>query len=402
MLATLFNIWLYSTISLGVAVLLLIYIPKPVPSRWHVKYQFMQGLLFGDWIKILKKHQFRVDPVYWHRAAFITFMTLLQSYWNYLERRKYPPSKIREVKITKDPVFIVGHYRTGTTLLHELIAMDENFAAPSTFHCFSPHSMLLKQTDIYSQYGRINFRRPMDRMRISLKSPNEDEFALCVMAQLSPYMGSIFPRDVNVYSPRYCTFDDATEAERKEWLDTLEFFGKKVLFKNPDKTLCFKSPLHTARIDLIKRMWPNAKFIHLSRNPYDVFNSTKNLHEKLVTLWRLQRFDQDSNDIILDHLADMYKGYFRAREKMVKTPNNFIEVRYEDLAANPTETLKKIYEQLELPGFQEALPTWQKWQEEKHKIYQTNTFPNITEAEKKAVSSKWKFYFDEFKYDVVQ
>jgi hypothetical protein len=343
-----------------------------------------------------------VDPVYWHRAAFITFMTLLQSYWNYLERRKYPPSKIREVKITKDPVFIVGHYRTGTTLLHELIAMDENFAAPSTFHCFSPHSMLLKQTDIYSQYGRINFRRPMDRMRISLKSPNEDEFALCVMAQLSPYMGSIFPRDVNVYSPRYCTFDDATEAERKEWLDTLEFFGKKVLFKNPDKTLCFKSPLHTARIDLIKRMWPNAKFIHLSRNPYDVFNSTKNLHEKLVTLWRLQRFDQDSNDIILDHLADMYKGYFRAREKMVKTPNNFIEVRYEDLAANPTETLKKIYEQLELPGFQEALPTWQKWQEEKHKIYQTNTFPNITEAEKKAVSSKWKFYFDEFKYDVVQ
>src|SRR5271170_6583798 len=45
----------------------------------------------------------------------------------------------------RPPLFLVGHWRSGTTLLHELLALDECFAVPSTYACFNPHHFLLAQ-----------------------------------------------------------------------------------------------------------------------------------------------------------------------------------------------------------------------------------------------------------------
>src|SRR5690348_17066227 len=76
------------------------------------------------------------------------------------------------------PLFLVGHWRSGTTLLHELLALDEQFAAPDTNACFNPHHFLLARHRAPSFAG---LSRPTGDMTVSPSSPQEEEFALLCM-----------------------------------------------------------------------------------------------------------------------------------------------------------------------------------------------------------------------------
>jgi len=144
-------------------------------------------------------------------------MSCVQSWWSYQERKKYPDELIATLDISEqEPIFIVGHYRTGTTLMHELLGMDDQMRAPSTFHCFSPNSMLTKEDELLKKYSKLTIRRPMDRMRVSLKSPNEDEFALTTLGLMSPYMALIFPQQCKEFL-KYLTMHDCTKDEIAKW-----------------------------------------------------------------------------------------------------------------------------------------------------------------------------------------
>ena len=50
---------------------------------------------------------------------------------------------IAETKIEHPPVFIIGHWRSGTTYLHQLMVMDKRFAYPNTYDCMAPSHTLL-------------------------------------------------------------------------------------------------------------------------------------------------------------------------------------------------------------------------------------------------------------------
>ena len=44
----------------------------------------------------------------------------------------------------------------------------------------------------------------------------------------------------------------------------------------------FQSPAHTARLKLLHELFPEAKFIHISRNPFEVYQSTSKLFMDLL------------------------------------------------------------------------------------------------------------------------
>lgn len=89
----------------------------------------LYGMALDEWLGLLRRHRFSVDPPYLPRAAFMTLSGALTSLIRTYENRKYV-ARLTETEI-KEPLFILGHWRSGTSYLHNLISLDEQFAHPT-------------------------------------------------------------------------------------------------------------------------------------------------------------------------------------------------------------------------------------------------------------------------------
>ncbi len=89
----------------------------------------MQHPLFGistrQWVHLVKKNG-GIDRKYLHRALFVTLTSLATAPIRTLFKIKYE-KKINAVRLQNPPVFIIGHWRSGTTYLHELLSNDPHF-----------------------------------------------------------------------------------------------------------------------------------------------------------------------------------------------------------------------------------------------------------------------------------
>jgi len=294
---------------------------------------------------------------------------------------------------------------------------DEHLLAPTVYQCFAPRSFLTKEEEVMKMASNTMFKRPMDSMKIKLSSPQEDEFALTNLHGLSPYIGSLFPRDermavvaqregkkapVDSYM-KYLTMKNVSEKERTLWKDSLVWFYKKVLYKQQDKRLLLKSPTHTARIKIIKEIFPNAKFIHISRNPYEVFFSTwQKLFRQLIIQWNLQYYDYDSDetiDLILDMFGTMYDSHFEDRKefKLDGNDTNLVDVKYEDLMQDPTGTIQRIYSQLGLEGWEDMKSKIEEHQANQKK-FKVNEHTELSPELKERVYKRLDHYFNYFGY----
>ena len=105
-------------------------------------HQF-EGVTFETWVNLLRRERFRVDPVCWPRALWITWMSLVNSLAaREVERRLEAAIEGTRVEA---PIFVLGHYRSGTTHLHELLATDPRYASPNRFQTFNPRTFLLTE-----------------------------------------------------------------------------------------------------------------------------------------------------------------------------------------------------------------------------------------------------------------
>ena len=229
------------------------------------------------------------------------------------------------------PLFILGHYRSGTTHLHNLLALDPQFAAPNLFQVLNPHTFLTTERWAAPVANSLIVRRRyQDEMAQGVGMPSEDEFATCAMTGLSPYMGWCFPGDGADYD-RYLTFRNAQESEVGRWKHALTTFLKKltVRFGRP---LVLKSPPHTARIRLLLGLFPDARFVHIHRNPHTVFRSTRHTIRVLQPLFHLRDGPvQDGDDRIISVYNEMYDAYFEERGLIPE--GRLCDVGYEELGA---------------------------------------------------------------------
>src|SRR4051794_31698358 len=243
-------------------------------------YSSICGLSFGDWMRLLWQNRFAVDPPYWPRAAFLTLTSLItcQDRWreSWLHDRKIAATPIQP------PLFILGHWRSGTTHLHNLLAVDRRFNYPTLFQVFYPRIFLGAQWT-YSQIAKVALTRNriIDNVAHGMEMPNEDEFALNGLTFLSPYMGWSFPRR-QAYYDRFLTLRDLTEPELARWREAFVFFVKKLTYKDRRRRpIVLKSPPHTCRIGLLLDLFPGARFVHIHRDPFVVFRSTRQ-HEAVL------------------------------------------------------------------------------------------------------------------------
>ncbi len=168
-------------------------------------------------------------------------------------------------------------------------------------------------------------KRPMDNIEISYRSPGEDEGALAVACFLSPEMSWSFPRREEYYD-RYLTFRGVPQAEVETWKRTFMTFLKKLTWRY-NRVLLLKSPTHTARVKMLLDMFPGARFIHVHRNPFAVYRSTRRLYDTTVRDSYLQRPPKDLESGILRRYTLMYDAFFQ--ERTLIPPGHYHEVCFE-------------------------------------------------------------------------
>jgi hypothetical protein len=345
------------------------------------------------WLSLMVRNRFQVGP----RRIGMAFMVLVSSLINSLFgilQGIFLGRRINRTPIEHQPIFILGHWRTGTTLLHELLVLDSRHAYPDNYACFAPaHFVFSRRILAPILRGMVPSRRPVDAMALSWDRPQEDEFALCNLGARSPYLTMAFPNRPP-QDQEFLTLEKALPADLDRWKKTLLWFLKCVTARQP-KRIVLKSPAHTCRVKVLLEMFPDARFVHIVRDPYVVFPSTINLWKRLYKDEGFQtpRY-QGLDEHVFDTLLRMYDVF--ERDRSLIPPGRFCEVRYEDLVADPIAQMRRIYQELDLGGFEEALPAVTKHMEGQAD-YQRNRYEIAPEL-REEIGRRWSGYIAKYGY----
>lgn len=375
--------------------------PKPAYGKDPIhKYsllapKFWHGMRLSDWLGMLAKNRFALGPLGVSATLFITPTSMINSTCSAINDLVYG-KKIERLELAEPPLFVLGHWRSGTTMLHEMLIRDPRHAYPNTYQCFAPHHFL--HTAWWAKpitAWLLPKKRPMDNVATGWEKPQEDEFALCNLGLPTPYRTWAFPQHGPVHED-YLTLENLTDPQRQQWIDALRWFVKAVALKD-NKRVILKSPPHTARVKTILQAFPDARFIHIARDPLTLFPSTMRLWKSMCDTQCLQVPKQQYDwmeEEVLNNFEQMYQAY--ERDHTLIPAGGLAELRYEDLVADPVGELRKTYEQLNLGDFSQVEPHLGSYLEQQSG-YQTNRYELPEEIEAK-VRARWAGYFERYRY----
>lgn len=359
--------------------------PQGLFCLWH-------GIEAPNWVRLLLSR----PKISWSRLpmiASVSAVSLLNSWHSLLEAIVYT-RRIQQTKITYPPIFILGHWRSGTTLLHNLLTLDKRFTFPNLYQVMYPNHFLLTERVASALTARfLPKTRPMDNVPAGWQLPQEDEVALLMMTLMSPYLMVAFQGERPRYG-RFFSLEQLTPAERTLWIDSFLYFLKKLTIR-ADKPIILKSPSHTYRIPLLLELFPQAKFIYIYRNPYDVYKSTLHLRRTMFTENGLMEATEENlREDSLETYRDCIETY--ERTKQLIPPGHLHPVKYEDFESDPVSHLRQIYEGLNLGDWAAAEPAIQR-EVAKNADYRKNSFA-VDEAEQQMVYDRLRFAFDLYGY----
>ncbi|KYK31623.1 MAG: hypothetical protein AYK22_02090 [Thermoplasmatales archaeon SG8-52-3] len=356
--------------------------------------QPLAGTTISNWIRVLRENKYNISWPFIPKALYVSLMTTLLIPLR-MKENKFCTTYCKEIKI-KSPIFIIGHWRSGTTFLHYLMGNDPNLAYVSTMETLAPNVFLTNNTFLHNYMReRLPTKRPMDNLELHADLPYEDEYAIANINPYSFYHGWYFPRNIIRYFEKYVLFKNVNKKVIEKWGSDYIYFLKKISYKKPEKRILLKSLVNTAKVKHLLDLFPDAQFIHIFRNPYDVYKSTWKLYNSILPLFSFQHVDYDMMDeAILKIYSDMYKRYLV--EKSLIPKNNLYEISYETFVKNPLNNLNKIYDFLKIKNFTNAKPYFQKYIDF-HKNYQKDKYV-ISKNDMEKVLKNWGFTFDAFGY----
>ena len=301
------------------------------------------------------------------------------------------------LKLDQPPVFVIGHWRTGTTLLHDLFSVDPNLAYPTTYECFFPHHFLLTENTLPKVMKvLLPKRRPQDDVPVGFDRPQEEEFAMLMLGQGTPYVTHAWPR----FGPAdtdYLDFKGLSEADQKKWAKAYMWLYRRLALRHGNRPLVMKTPANAARLKLLTELFPDARFIYISRNPLTVFPSTVKLWRALYSTQGLHNppyLDNWLDDYVLDMFVRLTEDY--EADRHVVPADHLIELRYEDFIKDPIATMRDLYARLDIGDFSKAEAPMRAYLEEQkeHRVSEYEMPPEL----KRKVIERLRPYIDRYGY----
>ena len=262
--------------------------------------------------------------------------------------------RFRRQPVTK-PVFIIAPPRSGTTLLQNLLSLDERFVHLKLYQTIFP--AVCYQRLIYALvWMDVTLGRPVQRVlgwcekkwfggwddlhKMRLNQPEEDD-ALFLYAFESEAIFLLFPFVDELWQ---AGFPDALPPpERRKLMHYYRSCLQRHLYANgPDKTLLSKATQSSGTLESLLEEFPEATFITIVRHPYRSVASHVSL---FVPVWQKHSPDITRDGPVSRAYAKLavewYKHLFAFRRQA--SPKNYYCVDYRDLARAPGETVQKLY-----------------------------------------------------------
>jgi hypothetical protein len=339
----------------------------------------------------------KVLPKYYFRALIIFIFNIINAPFRWYEKRFINP-RISRSAIPEAPIFIIGHWRSGTTYLHNLLCQDPQMGYVTTYQGVFPDTM-------FNWLGKFIFKNFMallipptrkgDNVKLAPDFPQEEDFILGMVNPLCFYYFWMFPKNIKEYYKKYIQFDGISRELINEWNSEYQLLIKKAL-KNTN-TRCFvsKNPPNTGRIKQLLEIFPDARFIHIHRHPVTVFLSTRHFFSKMLPFLQFQSItDEELEENILFVYREIMTQMIR--DIPLIPEKNFIEIRFDDLEDDPLKEIERIYDKFGIPEKETALSEMKLYLSDS-KDYQKNKL-HLNKAQLKKILKVCQFSMEKWGY----
>jgi hypothetical protein len=303
------------------------------------------NLTAGAWRQLRRNWQLKPSPILlWQTLLPGTVFSAMTGLQQTVSREQLASANLHNA------VVVLGYWRSGTTLLHELLCLDTRYTFPTTHACMNPHHFLFSEASALASEGS-SAQRPMDEMEVRPGSPQEDEFALLSLGARSPYeallIPKILPEALKLTDPR-----DLSPQDEKRWREVFLRFLAGVSVRGTGRPMVLKSPTHGARVSTLRELLPDARYILIVRDPVTNFESVVRMWRKMFETYALGPIPSD-DDIREAVLADRLRFEAKLASATSDLPGNrFKAISYESLVADPVGRVEQLYQHLELGGFE--------------------------------------------------
>lgn len=347
------------------------------------------------WLKLLIQNG--IDKAYLNRYIKISIFVTITYPLRLLQSLYLLPKKIKHKELSHDPIFIIGHWRSGTTHLHYLMNEDNQFIGLENYQAFFFKIAFLSKWILRPLLNNLMpEKRPQDNIPIDAYAPCEEEHPLTNNTTMCGMQTFFFPRNKSYFN-HFNLFKNVDQKKIKKWqgkyhdmLLQIEWFNKE------KKQLLLKNPHNTARIDQLIKRYPKAKFIFIHRHPSEVYLSMKHLYKKTISTQFLQEINSDEIEkSILYFYSETLKSYLVKKELIPS--EQLIEISFTELEESPVKTIEKIYDKLNLSNFENIVKDLELYCQ-KNSQYQKNKFESLDDKTIKKIKKNWDFAFKEWNY----
>ena len=356
------------------------------------------GNRFSGWRRILQSPPRRqVDPEFRIRVFAVGAITLLSTPFQWYEDLRLA-RKIADTALHPSPVFIIGHWRSGTTFLHNLLSCDTQFGYVTTVQSVFPHSFATNPLFAWLTKVLMPPTRPMDDMQLYMQSPQEEEMAMVNYGPYSLYQAWHFPPAFRFCYRGMVKFEGADGGDKQRWTAAYLQLLRKTTLLSGHKRLLLKNPANTARIKTLLELFPEAKFIFIHRDPLEVYASTQKLYRNVLPIFQLQAYDFES---IKKDIIWMYKDLMTTylHERSLIPEDQLFEISHYQLSEFPMEYLAEMYDALQLGDFQKVAPAVEAYLAQRRvKNFQKSTY-DIPPREIEQLEREWAFAFEPWSTD---
>ncbi len=356
----------------------------------------LPGYTLSNHLQLLAQNRFHVSMRYIPRFLYSLSLSGIMLPFRMKDRLLFD-RRIKSTRIDHDPLFILGHWRSGTTYLHNVLSCDPQFGFFTTFQAYLPGVFLGSERLLKPLVSSsIPETRPMDDVGMDAEFPQEDQYAVGAMSPYSYYHGWCYPQNMERYNQFVLMDELVADRDVQLWKQIYLYLIKKATLASNGKKLVLKNQDNTAKVRLLLELFPNAKFLLIQRNPLHLYNSMLKFMRIVIPRYCVQNppsFSEAEASMMLLY-ERMFKKYLKERELIPK--GNLMEIKYEDFIVKPLGLLESIYQKLGLSGFSQAKPLFSHYIESQAAVVGGSY--TIDESVINRVKKYWDFVMNEYQY----